>query len=195
MWNEEILARVSSHVETGEPLPQELIKKKLAIKNLNMAYFTLTQCFYGSLDFILHSAVDEELLKQEVNDDGQHSIAKLIKNLKKNGNRVDIMSLWHQLRPVFSFYEQQEGTNPAATFGHLFGGYQSQYYGYLWADVFCCDAFAEFEKAGIMNKGLGKKYRDIVLAPGGSIDSDISLKEFLGRDPTDAAYMRMNGFA
>ena len=42
MWNEEILARVSSHVDTGEPLPTELIKKKLALKQLNEAYFTLT---------------------------------------------------------------------------------------------------------------------------------------------------------
>lgn len=106
MWNEEILARVSKHVKTGEPLPQELIKKKLAIKNLNEAYFTLTQLFYGTFDLILHSASDEVLLAAQDDANSVHSITRLRQQLKKNGTKVDTMALWHQLRPVFSFYEQ-----------------------------------------------------------------------------------------
>lgn len=95
MWSEEILARVSSHVDTGEPLPTELIKKKLALKQLNEAYFTLTQLFYGTFDLVLHSAVDENLLKLEEEANSIHSVTKLRKNLKKNGNRVDCYALWH----------------------------------------------------------------------------------------------------
>jgi len=75
------------------------------------------------------------------------------------------------------------------------GGYQSQYYGYLWSQVYSCDVFAEFEKGGVMNKDLGLKYRTIILGPGGSKDSDINMKEFLGREPNDEAFMRMNGFS
>lgn len=45
-----------------------------------------------------------------------------------------------------------------------------------------------------MNAALGKKYRDLILAPGGSVDSEKTLREFLGRDPNDVAFMRMNGF-
>ena len=74
------------------------------------------------------------------------------------------------------------------------GGYQSQYYGYLWSQVYSCDLFAEFEKGGIMSPELGMKYRTVILGPGGSRDSDISIREFLGREPNDDAFMRMNGF-
>jgi len=50
--------------------------------------------------------------------------------------------------------------------------------------------FAEFEKEGVMNADLGMKYRNVILGPGGSRDSDISIREFLGRDPNDEAFMR-----
>jgi len=60
--------------------------------------------------------------------------------------------------------------------------------------VFSCDLFSEFEKAGVMNQELGMKYRNVTLGPGGSRDSDISIKEFLGREPNDEAFIRMNGF-
>jgi Zn-dependent oligopeptidase len=102
MWNDQILSRVSSHVETGEPLPAELIKKKLAIKNLNEAYFTLRQLFYGTFDFVLHSAVDENLLKLEA-EESNYSITKVRKDLKKNGNRVNTRALWYQLKPIMNF--------------------------------------------------------------------------------------------
>ena len=54
--------------------------------------------------------------------------------------------------------------------------------------------FAEFEKTGVMNKITGKKYRDLILAPGGTVDSGEIIKQFLGREPNDDAFMRMNGF-
>jgi len=60
--------------------------------------------------------------------------------------------------------------------------------------VFSCDLFSEFEKAGVMNQELGMKYRNVILGPGSSRDSDISIKEFLGREPNDEAFIRMNGF-
>jgi len=61
-WDKSILKRVSKHFETGEPLPDETIDKKIGIKNLLEATFTLRQLFYGSFDFLLHSANDETLL-------------------------------------------------------------------------------------------------------------------------------------
>ena len=95
---------------------------------------------------------------------------------------------------MLTFIEHEKGTNPAASFGHILGGYESQYYGYLWSQVYSCDAFEQFKQNGVMNKELGLKYRKNILGPGGSIDSDESLRNFLGRDPNDLAFLEQNGF-
>ena len=192
VWNKQILERVSKHVETGEPLPADLIEKKLAIKNLNEASFTLRQLFFGTFDFMLHTACDEKLLGLEPADG--YCLTSLRKSLKKEGLKVDTHDLWHFLTSKITMIPAQEGTNGSAAFGHILGGYQSQYYGYLWSQVFSCDLFDQFEKGGIMNPELGMKYRNVILGPGGSRDSDISLREFLGREPNQEAFLRMNGF-
>ena len=64
----------------------------------------------------------------------------------------------------------------------------------MWSQVYSCDLFDKFEKEGIMNPKVGLEYRNLILAPGGSIDSDLSLKKFLGRDPSDDAFLRQNNF-
>jgi Zn-dependent oligopeptidase len=84
------------------------------------------------------------------------------------------------------------GTNPAATFGHIISGYESQYYSYLWSLVYSCDIFQHFKREGLLNLEMGMKYRKIILAPGGSRDSIESLKEFLGREPSMDAFLEMN---
>jgi len=61
VWDKSVLQRVSKHFETGKPLPDEIIDKKIAIKNLLGATFTLRQLFFGSFDFLLHSANDKNL--------------------------------------------------------------------------------------------------------------------------------------
>jgi Zn-dependent oligopeptidase len=52
---------------------------------------------------------------------------------KTSEDLVDVQDLWHKLVKDITCIEQQEDTNPAGSFGHLFGGYESQYYGYLWS--------------------------------------------------------------
>ena len=59
-------------------------------------------------------------------------------------------------------------TNFAGQFGHIYSGYESQYYGYLWSLVYSSDLFQQFEEHGLMNKELGAKYRKLILAPGGT---------------------------
>lgn len=126
VWDKNILKRLSKHYKTGEPLPDDTIEKKIVIKNLLGATFTLRQLFYGSFDFLLHSASDKTLLNQDVsNDDYPFKIGAYRKELKKDGLKVVTIDLWHKLTKEITLWDPQEGVNGSASFGHLVGGYQS----------------------------------------------------------------------
>jgi thimet oligopeptidase len=90
---------------------------------------------------------------------------------------------------VFSF---QEGTFFPASFGHLYG-YDAGYYGYLWSEVFGDDMFSEFEKAGVINPEIGMRYRKTILEPNGSKDAVDLLDDFLGRPPSNTAFLKKLG--
>lgn len=81
----------------------------------------------------------------------------------------------------------------AASFGHLVGGYDSGYYGYLWSEVFAADMFAAVFKADPLSPVAGKHYRDTILAAGGSVDAAVFLRRFLGREPSNEAFLRSKG--
>ena len=74
----------------------------------------------------------------------------------------------------------------------MLSGYESQFYCYLLSLVYACDLFSEFEKGGIMNPEIGKRYVDTVLKPGASRSGKSILRDFLGREPNDKAFLRMN---
>jgi len=78
-----------------------MIDKKISIKNLLEATFTLRQLFYGSFDFLLHSANDENLLKQDYPQDS-FNVGQYRKELKKDGLKVDTYDLWHKLTKVIT---------------------------------------------------------------------------------------------
>jgi thimet oligopeptidase len=82
-----------------------------------------------------------------------------------------------------------EGTHFQSGFGHLFG-YDAGYYGYLWSHVFGDDMFTRFEAAGLLDKAVGREYRERILEPGGSIDGDDMVLSFLGREPNSDAFLR-----
>lgn len=74
------------------------------------------------------------------------------------------------------------------------GGYDASYYGYLWSEVFSADIYAQFLQAGsCMDKELGRRYRRYILEPGGSDEAESYLKNFLGRHPTTAAFLKQIG--
>lgn len=166
-WSLPALQMMSQHHMTGEPLPAELADPLVASRLANVGQFNLRQITLALFDLELHLRP-------------QADTARLFREIQRS-----------QLG-----YEPQEGTNFAANFGHLMGGYDAQYYGYLWSEVFSMDLFeARFKKEGILNADTGMDYRKHILEPGSTKDADELLRNFLGREPQMDAFLVSKGLA
>jgi thimet oligopeptidase len=165
-YNAEALKRISKHYKTGEPLPDDLIQKIIAAKNAGVALFNLRQLFFGFFDMACHTTK----------------------------GKIDSAELYAKLRKEVSLIENHEGTNGAASFGHLINGYDANYFGYLYSEVFSVDMFEQFNESGsVFNKDIGKKYRKTVLEVGATRDGIDILRSFLNRDPKPDAFLKSIG--
>ncbi|WP_047048211.1 oligopeptidase A [Vibrio mexicanus] len=168
-WEEEALAFISGHYETGEPLPKAMLDKMLAAKNFQSAMFILRQLEFGLFDFTLHTNYDPEVGP------------KVLETLADVKAKVAVLpSLeWNRFSHSFS---------------HIFaGGYSAGYYSYLWAEVLSSDAFSRFEEEGIFNTETGKSFLNNVLEMGGSEEPMELFKRFRGREPQIDALLRHSG--
>ena len=166
-WNYEALSLFAKHYNTGEVLPKDLYDKMIAARNVGSGLQTLQQIFYGTLDMTYHDKYDAK---------GTKSTTELVKELQNE----------------ITLYKFQQGTHFEAGFGHL-NGYAAGYYGYLWAKVFAEDMFSVFELNGIMNQKTGLKLKKVVLERGSTIDEMEIVKEFLGREPNEKAFLKSIG--
>ncbi len=164
-WDANVLRRFARHYETGEPIPGELVDQMIAARDLNKGRFYLGQMTYGWWDQEMHSGPDRDL--QAIHD---------------KGFEIGLLPL-------------HEGTFTLASFGHLMGGYDSAYYGYMWSEVFGADMYSKFEEMGNTNPEVGMLYRKEILERGGSLDADDMLVNFLGREPSNEAFLAKLGIS
>ena len=85
--------------------------------------------------------------------------------------------------------EYPNDVNHLGCFGHLLGGYDAAYYGYLWADIIGDDLFSRFEKEGVLSKSVGVEYKQKILSVGGSRNAEDMVEDFLGRKWNDKAFL------
>ena len=168
-WEEEALAFISGHYETGEPLPKEMLDKMLAAKNFQSAMGILRQLEFGLFDFTLYTEYDPEVG------------AKVLETLADIKSRVSVVP-----SPEFGRFPH--------SFSHIFaGGYSAGYYSYLWAEVLSSDAYSRFEEEGIFNTETGADFLDCILERGGSEEPMDLFKRFRGREPQIDALLRHSG--
>ncbi len=171
-WQPEALAFISSHFETGEPLPQAMLDKMLAAKNFQSAMQMLRQLEFSIFDFQMHAQYDPNNPQQE------SYIQHILDNVRQQYAVVKA--------PDFNRF--QHG------FSHIFGGgYAAGYYSYKWAEVLSADAFARFEEEGIFNSQVGHDFLTNVLEQGGSQEPSELFKAFRGRAPEIDALLRHSG--
>jgi len=164
VWEEEPLKKMSGHHKDGSPIPSELLAKLMASRKANAGGFNLRQIILGTFD-------------QRIHNTGKADTQKVFSDTYKE--IIDIAPI--------------PGTNMPASFGHMCG-YDSQYYGYMWSEVYCHDMYAaRFKKEGLLNPAVGKDYRDKILSRGGSMDAMDMLVDFLGRKPNEEAFLVAKG--
>ena len=170
-WEEQALAFISGHYQTGEPLPKEKLTQLLKAKNFQAAMFVLRQLEFGLFDFRLHHNYQPKKADQ------------ILDQLKSVKQQVAVIKGVEWARTPHSF-------------SHIFaGGYAAGYYSYLWAEVLSADAYSRFEEEGIFNPTTGKSFLDEILTRGGSEEPMALFERFRGRKPTLDALLRHKGIA
>jgi len=171
-WQEQpqVLRQFAKHYQTGEPLPDDLLKRFLAARKFNQGFATV--------EFVASALLDLEFHTQPASASRDVRAFERAE-LEKIGMPAEI-SMRH--RP------QQ--------FGHIFSGdhYASGYYSYMWSEVMDADAFGAFEEAGdIFDPATAKRLHDDIYSSGGSRDPEDAYVAFRGREPEPDALLRRRG--
>ena len=167
-WQPEVLARISAHYQTGEPMPQEMIDSLIRSKQVGAATAFIRQNFLGQFDLAAHTA----------------------------SQRVDTTQLYAQMMLDITGVPMTPGTYPQASFGHIMSltdPYDVGYYVYAWSLVIAQDIFSEFQKQGLFNEQLGARLRQYIYTPGTVYDENEMVEKFLGRPYNDQAFLKELG--
>jgi oligopeptidase A len=170
-WRAEVIPMISSHVETGEPLPEAELKRLLGTRTFQAGMQTVRQLEFALFDLRIHS---------EIVPGGPSQVMEILKQVRA---QVAVVK-----PPAFNRFPH--------SFQHIFsGGYAAGYYSYKWAEVLAADAFSAFEEGGIFNRAVSNKFLSAILEQGGSRDAMDAFVEFRGRKPTIEPLLKQLGLA
>ncbi len=164
----EFLRTFAFHYQTGEPLPDELIRRIVKSRNFMAATACLRQVSFGLLDMAYYT--------------------------KKEAFTDDIIPFEKKAWKKAILGEQLPDTCMTVQFSHIMaGGYAAGYYSYKWAEVLDADAFSVFKRHGIFNPKTAQSFRDNILSKGGTEHPMTLYKRFRGSEPTIDALLKRNG--
>ena len=168
-WEWDVLREMTRHVDTGLPIPKVLFDRMLAARNFQSGLGMLRQIEFAVFDMRLHSDFDPAAGKSAID-----LLAEV---------RAQVAVLFP---PAYNRFPNN--------FSHIFaGGYAAGYYSYKWAEVLSADAYSLFEEKGVLSAETGKRFREEILAVGGSRPAAESFRAFRGREPSVEALLRHNG--
>ncbi len=159
-WDAGVLATFASDAN-GTSIPASLVEAMRRGEDFGKGIFARTQMFYAAMSYWFHTERPDDLTART-----------------------------RELQERYAPFAYIEGTHMFASFGHL-GGYSSAYYTYMWSLVIAKDLFGAFDPADLFDEagtGVARRYRDRVLARGGTKDAADLVEDFLGRPFTFEAY-------
>jgi peptidyl-dipeptidase Dcp len=178
----EILSRFAVHFRTGEPIPQDLLRRLIAARTFNQGCTTV--------EYVASALLDLDIHLQAAAQAGQ---------AKASGVKAfDINAFEHDALARIGMPAEIVMRHRPTHFQHVFAGsgYAAAYYSYMWSEVLDADAFAAFEEAGdIFDARTAKNLREHVYAAGGSRDPVELYTAFRGRLPTPDGLLRRRGLS
>ncbi len=172
-YERKTLMGMARHYETGEPLPESYYQKLLSARNFMSGSAMLRQLHFAFVDMELHHRYQPNA----------GSSAEAVRR---------------QIAQTTMVMPPLSEDKFLCSFSHIFaGGYAAGYYSYKWAEVLSADAFSAFEEVGLEDEAkvieVGRKYRDTILALGGSRHPLEVFKQFRGREPSSKPLLRHSG--
>ncbi len=166
VWQPEILRMITAHYsDHSKKMSDELIEKLIRSRKFNQAYGFNGQLLYGIYDLTLHQSPKD----------------------------LDVTVTFQRLYKEIMLMDLLPDTHFPASFGHIMGGYDAGYYGYLWSNVYAFDMFTLFENGKLLSPQVGLKYRQTILEKGNLKEASVLLQDFLNRKPNSNAFFRYLG--
>jgi thimet oligopeptidase len=151
--NPEVLATFAKHYQTNQPIPAELVNQMNRANHYGEGLGVRRQMVYAKLSLSIYD---------------------------RDPSKVNVDQIAQDLVKEYQPFPSVGGTHFQCAFGHL-DGYSAVYYTYMWSLVIAKDMFSQFDKEHLLAPGVATRYRQLVLAPGGSQPAAQLVAHFLGR--------------